>query len=108
MDVVERFRDRLCVACAFLKLLSCLLLLLLRHMQTLWCVQELLQVCAGKHRPFCIRRESGDKPQLTSRGMWVHSLVLKRFVWPSEHDLHWDPGAVSSPSWPGSTENLPL
>lgn len=51
--------------------------------------------CAGKHRPFCIGRESGEKPQLTSRGMWVHSLVLKRFVWPSEHDLHWDPGAVS-------------
>lgn len=39
--------------------------------------------------------------------MWVHSLVCKRFVWPSEHDLHWDPGAVCSSGWPGTTDSLP-
>ena len=41
-------------------------------------------------------------------GVWLHSLVPKRFVWPSERDLRWDPGVVSSPSWPGSTDSLPL
>lgn len=40
--------------------------------------------------------------------VWVHSLVPKRFVWPSEHDLHQDPEAVSSSGWPGSTDSLPL
>lgn len=40
--------------------------------------------------------------------MWIHSLAPKRFVWPSEHDLHWHLGMVSTPNWPVSAENLPL
>lgn len=66
---------------------------------------------AGMQEPQAItyhKEKSGCKTQLTSRETWVHSLVLKRFVLPSEHDLYWDPGVVSSPAWPGSTNRLPL
>lgn len=34
------------------------------------------------------KEKSGCKTQLTSREIWVHSLVPKRFVLPSEHDLY--------------------
>lgn len=70
-----------------LELLLCLPLLLLRHMQT----AVFAGTAAGMQEAQAISyqtEKSGCKTQLTSREIRVHSLVPKRFVLPSEHDLY--------------------